>query len=480
MQRLVTQQTNTESINWLPVFLILSLLLPVYFFIGPIRLTLYRLILMIAIIPLCVRFFSSGKPIYGFDILIILSFLWSALSLSVLHGLGTTIETSAIYIIEGLGAYLATRVLVTNRRTFRTLIVAFYFSVLALIPFAIYEAITGQPILLDVLRKFLPVPGSIVQDKRLGLERAQVVFEHSILFGVYCSSVFGLVYYVLNRSGGSFVGIIRLSLVFFASILSVSTGALLAIFVQTFFIIWDRATAMMKIPKRWWLLASGFFALYVLIDLFSHRSPFHVFVNYLTFSSRSAYNRILIWEFGTETIIDTPIFGIGLGRWLGPGWMGDSIDNFWLLLVMRYGIPGGFMFIIAVYLIMKKVGSAEFTELELGDYRKGYMVSLGGMVIAGATVHYWNATYVLLMLVVGSGVWLLDAKEQIHEKTDASLLKRWPSFSRTTGANVSRPQFTAESAELKGMNSKDAPHLRFENSSKRASLSYTRKTSRKH
>ncbi len=39
---------------------------------------------------------------------------------------------------------------------------------------------------------------------------------------------------------------------------------------------------------------------------------------------------------------------------------------------------------------------------------------LGGMVslfVAGWAVHFWNEPYVLLMFLMGSGVWLLDHDE---------------------------------------------------------------------
>lgn len=425
------KQMTSENTSWLPVLLVLSLLVPVFFFLGPVRLTPYRLILVVMIIPLMLRLFSSGKPVYAFDFLFIFSFLWSALSLSVVHGFGQTIETSAIYIIEGLGAYLVTRILIDNKQSFYVFVKIFYFSVLFLLPFAIFEAATGKPIILDVLRKVLPVPGSVSMNKRFGLERAQVVFEHSILFGVYCSSVFGLVFYVLIKPGSSAVtGLMKLVLVTFTSFLSVSTGAVLAINFQLFLIAWDKITAMMKLPRRWLILGGGFAVLYVLIDILSTRSPFHVFVNYLAFSSRSAYNRILIWQFGTETVWSAPVFGIGFGTWLGPAWMGDSVDNFWLLLVMRYGLPGGIAFIAAIYLIMKKLGSCDFKDPDLDNYRKGYLVSLGGMLLAGATVHYWNATYVLFMAMIGSGVWMLSAKDQDQTTTDQEVVPKRIGFTR--------------------------------------------------
>ncbi|MEQ8784370.1 MAG: O-antigen ligase family protein [Roseibium album] len=412
------RRNSEQSVNWIPVLLLLSLLVPVFFFLGPVRLTVYRVILLLVFIPVLMSIFSGKKKIYLFDYLILFSFSWSVLSLSVVHGFGDIIETSAIYFIEGVGAYLTSRMLISNRESFVVFVKVLFFAIVGLLPFAVYESLTGQPIIIDFLRKFFAVPPSLFQDKRLGLERSQVVFEHSILFGVFCSSVFGMTFYVLNRRSGFFTAYVRLGLVFVASFLSISGGAVVAIFIQGFWITWDKVTAFARIPYRWWLLTFGFLAAYIFIDILSNRSPFHVFVSYLTFSPGSAYNRILIWEYGTETVYSAPVFGIGMGRWLGPEWMGDSVDNFWLLVTMRYGVPGGLTFMAAIYFLMKNLGSRDFNDEELGDFRKGYLVSLGGMIVAGCTVHYWNATYILFMLMLGSGVWMADAgqKEKAPEE----------------------------------------------------------------
>ena len=61
---------------------------------------------------------------------------------------------------------------------------------------------------------------------------------------------------------------------------------------QGFVALWERALG--KFKGRWTALFSLFGLAYLAIDLLSTKTPFHVFVNYLTFSKQSAYNRILI------------------------------------------------------------------------------------------------------------------------------------------------------------------------------------------
>ncbi len=41
----------------------------------------------------------------------------------------------------------------------------------------------------------------------------------------------------------------------------------------------------------------------------------------------------------------------------------------------------------------------------------GFLGTMVGMFLAGWAVHFWNETYVLMMFLMGSGVWLLDHHE---------------------------------------------------------------------
>src|SRR5699024_297760 len=118
---------------------------------------------------------------------------------------------------------------------------------------------------------------------------------------------------------------------------SLSSGALLAFIVQCGFIAYELVTA--PNPRRWRVFAWGCVLGYIVLDLIAAKSPFHTLVHKATFSVGSSYNRILIWRYGTDNVVDNPIFGIGSNDWARPSWMGDSVDNFWLLFAMQYGLP---------------------------------------------------------------------------------------------------------------------------------------------
>ena len=112
----------------------------------------------------------------------------------------------------------------------------------------------------------------------------------------------------------------------------------------------------------------------------SNRAPLVVLISYITFSTSTAYNRILIWRYGTDDVMGSPLFGIGLNDWSRPIWMGSSVDNFWLLWAMRYGLVGFLLLAIPILLILYKVIRRDFSaEGGLDNCRKGYVFSIVGL-----------------------------------------------------------------------------------------------------
>src|SRR5690606_24512907 len=101
-------------------------------------------------------------------------------------------------------------------------------------------------------------------EPRFGLYRAQVVFEHPILYGAFCASAFGLVYYVQGHQGSSIARQVRSGIVGLAVVFSVSTGALTSLIAQMFLMAWNYATRRMA--NRWKILGLLFLIAYVAVD----------------------------------------------------------------------------------------------------------------------------------------------------------------------------------------------------------------------
>jgi len=383
-----------------------SLAAPIIIFIGPLRLSPYRIFLITLFIPCFVLWISrrAGK-VRSFDILIILYAIWSIIALLKAHGLGA-VEGAGINAIEILGSYFFARCFVRTQKEFEKTIMCFFIIICIFAPLSLIESVTRHNILNEILSTAFSMPPRANSEQRWGLYRATVLFEHPILYGVFCASALGLVTYVLGNGRVSFANFVRSGLVAIATFFSLSAGPLVALASQIYLIGWDKITH--RIPRRWAILCGLIFAAYVSVDLLSNRTPVEVFISYLTFSPHTAYQRVLIWDFGTAEVARNPIFGIGLNEWQRPAWMPGSMDNFWLVQAVRYGLPGLGFLVAALIVLGISLARLRLRDRGVLNCRKGWFLTIIGLAIAGSTVHYWNAVYCLFMFLVGSGVWMLD------------------------------------------------------------------------
>lgn len=376
------------------------------------------------------------------DIFMILFGLWGSMALFVTADFDDAIQPAGIFFIESVGAYLIGRVYIRDQAAFLGVVKFIFLLLMALLPFALFESLTNRPIIQDALRPFFSVISKGNIDPRYGLYRAQVVFDHPILFGAFATSILGLVFYVLRHQRQRFLDFVRPVLVVLTSLLSLSSGAIAALLVQFILIAWDYGTRTIR--KRWLILSLIVVAAYFVVDLMSNRSPFHVIVTYLTFSTGSSYNRILIWQYGSAEVWRHPLFGIGFGEWLRPAWMGASMDNFWLVIAVRHGIPAFLMLSAAFLFMIFGIGSKVFASESLRRYRAGLLVSLGSLIIAGATVDYWNAIYTWFLFLLGSGMWMFDATDQDGDAAGQAQAVQAPSsreaaMLRRAASRVRRP-----------------------------------------
>lgn len=393
---------------------IISMLVPVWIHVGSVKLIPHRIILLLMFVPLFFQLFTgkAGK-VRIFDVLMLLSASWAVLAIAVNgNTLGDgLIQPMGIYVLESFGAYLLGRVAIRSTEDFIQFSRIFLFSLLILVPFAAAEAITHRAIMLELL------PQSAAKNEnppRWGLRRAQTVFAHPILFGVFCSVGIGLFWYTLRsaatRTGGAL-------LAFAGTFFSLSTGALISITVQVTFIAWEWMTK--RFSWRWRVFAVMVAIAYIMIDLLSNRTPFHVLITYGTFNTGSAYNRILIWRFGMENVWANPWFGLGenVTMWKRPYWMSSSADNYWLLLAMQYGIPCFLGVAGALAIIIRRVALAPMRAPMAQACRAGYLTVMGGLIVAGGTAHYWHGVMAFVMFFFGAGVWMIDAGMRDNAKT---------------------------------------------------------------
>ncbi|MFZ1727097.1 MAG: O-antigen ligase family protein [Albidovulum sp.] len=405
---LTSVKAGLPPVVWL---YLIAVVIPVGFNMGSVAMTGLRLLLFFTIIPMSISLFSGkyGK-VYPVDYLFFFHIVWMTFALIANNPAGA-LQNVGSTAIEFLGGYVLARGCIRTPEAFAALIRAILILVILSLPLAIVEARTGTAVLPALIEK---VPGltSVAQvtiEKRLGLNRVQAYFSHPIHYGLFCSVAMSLIFVGMRNIMSLGKRIVSGMAITLGVFLSLSSGALLALMLQFALMSWNH---MFRKVTRRWLLLLGLFALaYVVVDLLSNRTPVRVLMSYATFSAHTAYYRSIIFEWGMINVWNNPLLGLGFRNWIRPSFMhSGTVDNFWLVMAMRYGIPG-FLLIAAGYAdAIWRVGRQKMTPgTTLSDMRLAWMFTFLGLSFTLVTVHIWTSAYSFVFFLLGSGLWFASA-----------------------------------------------------------------------
>lgn len=426
------------SVNALILLLYtISIVWPIKFQIGPAYMTVSRMMIIALLVPMALRVMSGT---YGGikrpDYFILLYCLWAFIALSANHGVGNVLEFSVMFFVETAGAYLIGRVFIRNQDDFYCFVKYLLIAVACAVPFVMVEMLTGNPTIIEFLRKvnpapeFFKLPPTNNYEPRMGLYRSQFTFVHPILFGVFCASLMALALTVRTYAQSTPHKVFWGMIVGIGTFASLSSGALLSAMLQLSLLVFERVTRAIK--SRWKLLSITLVVLYFTLDLLSNRSPVELFISVFTFNQATSFNRLLIWEYGSAEVWRHPVFGIGNNDWVRPEWMVPSIDNQWLLQTMRYGIPGGFFLIFSVLWVLFKVGKVDMSNNHrLQLLQRGYLSCMIAWCIALGTVAINVEVASYFMTLLAAGIWMLDvtpdetaAQEQENDTGRGGTMRR--------------------------------------------------------
>lgn len=399
------------------ILYLLSVVIPIMFNVGPLLVSGLRLYLLLLIIPLMVQLLSGrfGR-VFIIDILFILHIVWVSVALAV-NNPDMVVSQIGSAGVEFLGGYLVGRAYIRTPEAFAALCRWLVFIVLCTAPLAIFETFTARAIIIEMIQKlpgFTSV-GIIDYPSRLGFDRVQVVFAHPIHYGLFCSVALSLAFVALKNLTSLTRRYTTSFIVILSGFLSLSSGALLAMILQLGLILW--AAVFDRIRWRWWLLFGLFCLAYIVIDIFSNRTPLRVFMSYATFSAHNAYYRAMIFEWGMHNIWGNPTFGIGMNDWVRPWYMASgSMDNFWLVLGVRYGIPGLLLLALGYFWGLFRVMRRNFdADTVLHDFRRAWVFVFLGLSFTLSTVHVWTNIYSFVFFMFGAGMWLITVTPRRDE-----------------------------------------------------------------
>lgn len=412
--------------------LMISVLIPIQPEVAGLRLDPFRLFLLATAIPFAValmsgragRFTLSDALMFGFSLWVLFTYVYH-------HGT-ERLPYGTVAALELLGGYMAGRLLVRSAADYRRLIRYFLIAFVFMLPFALYEMNTGRMPISEILGKFISVQEKLEGFVRFDLSRVQVVFPHAILYGLFCSLAFSGIFYMYYKNMSSMIP--RLLLCAVMALSSLSSGPWLSIAVQSILIIWDRITG-----GKWVLLIIISICMHIFIESFSNRGTILIIIETFTINPMTGWWRIHIWNYGTENVLNNPVFGIGLNDWVRPEWLASTVDNFWLVIAMRHGFPGIGLLGLAIVIHVLRVVRAKGLGEELSLVRTAYMVSLVGLFFTLATVHVWSSVAMLVMFCVGMGGFLYDSGERsAPEGETAPDTGAAPSPGRSSGPGLSR------------------------------------------
>ena len=395
---------------------LIAVIVPVFAEPAGIRLSPSRAMFLVLVPLLTVRLLMGR---YGrvrlVDGLVFLHVVWLAMAIAANNpdAFVTFVGSNAIIL---LGGYLVGRATIRDAADMRGLAWMLGLLVLASLPFAFYETRSARMVIPPLIDR---IPGffsnhNIGYDRRLGFDRVQFVFAHPIHYGLWCSLAFGLVLAGLRDVIGRTRRLLWAGAIGFATFLSLSSGPFLAMIVQVFLAGYGFATR--RVAHSWRMFMIGFAAFYAIAEVLSDRPAYLAIVSRLTFSTHTTYLRQTLLEFGIRQIERTPLLGIGYNTWELPHYMTGSLDNYWLMTAIVYGLPAFLALFGAYLLILIRAGRRDFAVgTPLWGLRFGYLITMIGLGLSLATVAIWSEMATMVFLMLGAGVWFAEAKEAAPE-----------------------------------------------------------------
>jgi len=347
------------------------------------------------------------------DIIALVAAFWMVLAAVVTEGAAVGLKGGGAMALEFSGSYFICRYLLGTVDS-AVHLVTFGCKVMFVVIFlAILDPLTGHSFVHDTVAKlthyqmaFQPDGDSFVRN---GLVRARGPMEHAILFASACGwfATFALCTHGLRLFSAAMVVCSVLGV-----IASQSKGPLVALFMQVSFVILLYATE--RFAWRWKLLKLMVLAMLAVVFLYSH-SPVATLLQLGGLDPSAGWYREVIWGTVGPLVLDSPMFGIGIGDnwdWQASDVLaGPTVDALWLKAAMMFGIPGSAL----IWLTCTSafwLGADDHSEvLSLKEQR--LTVALGIVVamslFLGFTVHFWGTCWVLLGAFPGIRASLAEA-----------------------------------------------------------------------
>ena len=398
------------------ILFIISIFIPVEFHLmaGSLRIEPYRIVLLIALLYSLINIRRVLEQADLIDILLFVLLGLTFISFAYNHSIQKALESTGIYAIETLGAFYLARLWITTPKRFYQVNISFVTILVLLFGFGVYESFAQQRILHEWATQ---LTGHDSLDYRLnthyyvrfGILRATNVFSHPILYGTIAALFFPFMVMLMRFAFRK--RYLLSSIVLFSSMmLTLSSAPLLSLVFQAssavFVRFWHGA------QRLWFALGFMAIAAAMFLEMFSNRGFLGILVSYLTFNPVTGYYRMLQWEYSMTDIHNNLLFGIAHHDWHRPAWLSDSIDSFWLLLVLQHGIIAGvLLFFTAFYSVFYFLNRLHLHHVYTRWMVSSWILAFTAMILIGFTVDFYGKLQPMFFFFLGAIAWARQAHQ---------------------------------------------------------------------
>ncbi|KEO88624.1 hypothetical protein EH31_16850 [Erythrobacter longus] len=341
------------------------------------------------------------------DMLVAIGCVWMVLSFMSLYGIAQGGVRSLAIVLDTFGAYLIARGSISNLNDLRRVLILILPGIVFAAFFFVVESMSRQlfirPFYTSIFGSAVNYEGGVAKGSlnllyeiRLGLRRAYSVFSFPILGGVILGGL--LPVYLMSglKRRALLAGVFACSAAFF----SLSSATFLVLALGAGMVLFDRLLPVLR-PLRWPLLAAVI-AFYGVLAEIALQGGIVGVISRFTLNPATAYIRRLQWRYGSETVMDNPLFGIGFAVYEKPAWLTDAIDAHFLAMALRHGLVTPALFAIALLIVMFSLGrNATFLARADRNLVVGLNIMLTVLIFISMTVTFFSEANVFFMIALG-------------------------------------------------------------------------------
>lgn len=397
---------------------------------------IYLIILTFMILP-----YLGSMKLRLFDWFFIGHVAWTCVAYIVIYGAGGAVERAGSYVLEFLIVYLAARTFLQTAEQVRAVAKLLFVLVLVAGIMAAPEAFTGIRFIHDFASSVTGITYRFDPEMRMGITRAASFFEHPILYGVFCASSLSLVWFTSTPLQRWY----KVPVIAFATWLSASSAPLLILLVQLIFILTEWATRK-RFKRRDKVLALTVGSFVLAMQTLTGRGVVGL-VTLMTLNPHTAYTRRAQWTFAMDDVMRHPWIGFRPGSWTRPFWLAASIDNWWLLIMMRSGIPSLILLALSALTLWMAIARRQDVPPLFAQLRIAWGLMMIGVILGAATVAFFGKLQPLFAFYMGMGAAMAtfplpvsgDAKQAPAPVTRGSAYTRFTQRQGAVGLRPSSP-----------------------------------------